>query len=81
MKHNGRMSSSYTSIPRKKLKQGKFCHFMFDYDEKVLLPRMQKQPGQLHFLISLKFDINGVTNSNIGTCLIHGLTQGALAKR
>lgn len=53
-----------------------FMHFVFDYAEKVLLPRLQKQPGQLHFVTGLKFDINGVACSNSNSVDIFGLVEG-----
>lgn len=51
-------------------------HFVFDFAEKVLLPRLLKQPGQLHFTTGLKFDINGVCSSNTGQAYAFGLPEG-----
>lgn len=51
-------------------------HFVFDFAEKVLLPRLLKQPGQLHFTTGLKFDINGVSCSNTGNAYVFGLPEG-----
>ena len=40
---------------------GEVYHLVFDFAEKVLLPKLVKQPGQLHFITGLKFDIFGVS--------------------
>lgn len=49
---------------------------MFDFAEKVLLPRLLEQPGQLHFLTGLKFDINGVASSRNKKTHVFGLPEG-----
>lgn len=54
----------------------RIIHMVFDFAEKVLLPRLLKQPGQLHFVTSLKFDIFGVSNSNTAVNNIFGLPEG-----
>ncbi len=41
-------------------KKGHFIRFVFDFAEKVLLPKLMKQPGQLHFITGLKFDFFAV---------------------
>ena len=51
-------------------------HFIFDFAEKVLLPNILNQPGQLHFITGLKFDINGVYCSNVGRADVYGLIEG-----
>ena len=43
---------------------GDILHLVFDYAEKVSLPSMIKQPGQLHFVTCLKFDLFGISVSN-----------------
>eukprot|EP00171_Calliarthron_tuberculosum_P019092 IDg19092t1 len=49
---------------------------LFDFAEKVLLPRLLKHPGQLYFVSGLKFDIFGVSASNNGQQYIYGLPEG-----
>ena len=49
---------------------------MFDFAEKVLLPKLLKQPGQLYFVTGLKFDIFGVQDSNQGVTYVFGLPEG-----
>lgn len=51
-------------------------HYVFDFAEKVLLPRLLHQPGQLHFTIGLKFDINGVQSSNSRQAYVFSLPEG-----
>lgn len=51
-------------------------HFVFDFPEKVLLPRLLKQPAQLHFVTGLKFDINGVSSSRTNSNYVFGLPEG-----
>ena len=51
-------------------------HIIFDFAEKVLLPYLQKQPGQLHFTTSLKFDLFGIHYSNLKQTFIFGLVEG-----
>lgn len=51
-------------------------HFVFDFTEKVLLPKILNQPGQLHFITGLKVDINGVYSSNTGRADLYGLIEG-----
>ena len=51
-------------------------HFIFDFAEKVLLPKILNQPGQLHFITGLKFDINGLCCSNVGRAYVYGLVEG-----
>lgn len=38
---------------------------VFDFAEKVLLLSMERQTGILHFINGLKYDIFGISNSNI----------------
>lgn len=54
----------------------KSLHLIFDYAEKVLLPRLKKQPGQLHFVTSLKIDMFGVHVSHLKETDIYCLTEG-----
>ena len=51
-------------------------HFVFDFAEKVLFPRLLKQPGQLHFVTGLKFNIKGVSSSRIKSNYVFGLPEG-----
>lgn len=55
---------------------GNVRHLVFDFAEKVLLPRLRNQPGQLHFVTGLKFDLFGVSCSNAGTNFVFGLPEG-----
>ena len=50
-------------------------HYVFDFAEKVLLPRLKIQPGQLHFITGLKFDLFGVSSSNDTLNYIFGLPE------
>lgn len=56
--------------------EGETVHLLFDFAEKVLLPRLIHQPGQLHFTTSLKFDMFGIYCSNIMEMFVYGLTEG-----
>lgn len=51
-------------------------HLVFDFAEKVLLPKVQKQPGQLHFVTGLKIDFFGVSSSNEHMNYVFGLPEG-----
>lgn len=51
-------------------------HLVFDFAEKVLLPRLLRQPGQLYFVTGLKFDLFGVHDSNNKRTLLFGLPEG-----
>ncbi|PXF45203.1 hypothetical protein BWQ96_05033 [Gracilariopsis chorda] len=51
-------------------------HLIFDFAEKILLPHLLRQPGQLHFVTSLQFDIFGVYSSTMSTCYVYGLPGG-----
>lgn len=53
-----------------------FCHFVCDFSEKVLLPKIQKQPGKLHLVTLLKFDILGVASGNDGLTDVYCLVEG-----
>ena len=39
---------------------------IFDLAEKELLSHTHRQPGQIHVITGLKFDLFGVTTSNLG---------------
>lgn len=56
--------------------EGEAVHLIFDFAEKVLIPRLQDQPGQLHFTTSLKIDIFGIYCSNLKEMFVYGLTEG-----
>lgn len=51
-------------------------HLVFDFAEKVLLPHLLRQSGQLYFIAGLKFDIFGIHNSNQGVTFLYGLPKG-----
>ncbi|MEM9400723.1 MAG: hypothetical protein AAF984_10995 [Verrucomicrobiota bacterium] len=51
-------------------------HFIFDFAEKVMLPRPLRFPSQLHFVTGLKFDLFGVNVSNVNQCDIFCLVEG-----
>lgn len=51
-------------------------HLVMDFAEKVLLPSMQDQPGSLHYVTGLKFDIFGISSSNDGKTFLFGLPEG-----
>ena len=51
-------------------------HLTFDFAEKILLPHLLQQPGQLHFDTGLKFDFFGVHSSNSNRRFIYGLPEG-----
>lgn len=57
-------------------RDGEFQHIVFDFAEKVLLPQLLKQPGQLYFVTGLKYDIFGVHDSNGGSTFVFGLAEG-----
>ena len=57
-------------------RSGNVNHFVFDFAEKVLLPKLEKQPGQLHFITGLKFDFLGVSSSNALRNYVFGLPEG-----
>lgn len=38
-------------------------HLVFDFTEKVLLPSMERQPGNLHFVTRLKYDLLGISKT------------------
>lgn len=50
--------------------------YVFDLGDKVLLPQLLHQPGQLKFTTRLKFDIKGLKRSNNGKTYVFGLTEG-----
>ena len=57
---------------------GNMRHYVFEVAEKVLLTRLFNQPGQLHFVTGLKFDIFGVSSTNQCLNFIYGLPEGHL---
>ena len=56
--------------------EGESVHIIFDFAEKVLLPYLIIQPGQLHFTTSLKFDLFGIHFSNYNQSFMFGLVEG-----
>lgn len=63
-----------TSVLKKH--DGVLQHLVFDFAEKVLLPQLVRQPGQLFFVTGLKFDLFGVHDSNAAKTYIFGLPEG-----
>eukprot|EP00171_Calliarthron_tuberculosum_P023069 IDg23069t1 len=55
---------------------GSTVHLVFDFAEKVQLPRLTRQPGQIHFTTGLRFDLFGVSSSNFCVNFIFGLPEG-----
>eukprot|EP00171_Calliarthron_tuberculosum_P022537 IDg22537t1 len=51
-------------------------HVTFDFAEKVLLPVLKRQPGQLHFITGLKFDLFAAASSNLDKVFVYGLPEG-----
>ncbi|PXF44968.1 hypothetical protein BWQ96_05268 [Gracilariopsis chorda] len=51
-------------------------HLVFDFAEKELLPHLLGQPGQLHFVTGLKFDLFGVYSSGRKVCYVYRLPEG-----
>lgn len=51
-------------------------HVIVDFAEKVLLPSLKEQTGQLHFITGLKNDIFGVSCSNAEKNYIFSLAEG-----
>lgn len=68
----------YKQLQEDGMKSSKYVmrHFVFDFVEKVLLPRLLKQPGQLYFVPGIKVDIIGVACSNESKTDIYGLVEG-----
>lgn len=60
----------------KERKYGNVKHFVFNFAENVLLPKLLKQPGKLNFVTGLKNDIFGVHSSNEHLISIFGLAEG-----
>lgn len=48
----------------------------FGFAEKVSLPRLVRQPGQLYFFSGLRFDLFGVHESNSQWYLLYKLPEG-----
>lgn len=51
-------------------------HITFDFAEKVLLLALKRQPGQLHFVTGLKFDLFGAASTNMNKVFLFGLLEG-----
>lgn len=49
--------------------------FLFNFAEKLLLPRVIRQPGQLFFITRLKFRLFGVHDSNGKRPILFGLFE------
>lgn len=50
-------------------------NIIFDFNEKILLPSTQLQPGQLHFFTALKFDLFCVASSKLSKVFLSGLPE------
>lgn len=57
-------------------KEHPVLHCVMDFAEKVLLPSLIKQPGQLQFTTRLKFDFFGVSLSNLRPNFVFYLPEG-----
>lgn len=68
---------NYEELREDGLKSGKdiIRQFVLDFTESVLLPRLQEQQGQIHFVTALKVDIFGVECSNDSETDIYGLFE------
>ena len=51
-------------------------HLTFDFAEKVHLPRLQNQPGQIYYTTGLKVDLFGVYVANIDKQITYTLIEG-----
>lgn len=51
-------------------------HLTYYFAEKCLFPLFKKQKGCLRFVTGLKFDLFGVTSSNLKTNFVFGLPEG-----
>ena len=49
---------------------------VFDFAEKALLPSFTRQPGSLHFITGLRFDLFGGSCSKLRTNVVFGLPEG-----
>lgn len=56
-------------------------HWTFEFAENILLPRLLREPGQLHFVTGLKIKIFGVHSSNLNNTFVYGLPEGHWAKK
>lgn len=77
-KHSNAEYNYYNRIRGRQLSRPRngTVHMVFDFAEKVLLPSMERQPGSLHFVTGLKYDMFGISNSNEGTANVYGLPEG-----
>ncbi len=51
-------------------------HLIFDFAKKVLLPKLQNQPGQLHFVTGRKFYLFGISVCKNCVCFRIWITRG-----
>lgn len=51
-------------------------HSVCDFAEKVLLPRLLRHPGQLHFTTGFQFYTNAVSSSKTGQACVFGWPEG-----
>ena len=55
---------------------GSDIHLVMDFAEKVTLLSMERQPGQLHFVTGLRYDIFGIYCSKLDETKNFGLSEG-----
>eukprot|EP00171_Calliarthron_tuberculosum_P001409 IDg1409t1 len=67
--------SDFCDTSRHAIQYNFIQEFHFNFAEKVLLPRLKKQPGQIHFITGLKFDCFRVASRNSGTKDMCGLVE------
>lgn len=51
-------------------------HFLFYFAKKLMLRRLLRRPGELHFATGLKLDLNGVSSRKTRCTHILGLPEG-----
>lgn len=75
---DARTETDFLKIHRSKSKMqsAEYVHVIVDFAEKVLLPSLLRQTGQLHFITGLKNDLFGVSCANINTNYIFSLAEG-----
>lgn len=59
-----------------KTPSSKVVHVIIDFAEKVLIPSLVNQPGQLHFITGLKIDLFAVSCGNTGKNYVFCLPEG-----
>lgn len=76
--HNAQSELEYMKQLRIQSKQeaSQTLHLIMDFAEKVLLPSLVKQPGQLHFVTGLKLDLFCISCANNSTNYVFNLPEG-----